>query len=132
MNMPFLLLGFFDDIRVARVCIRVRGPIWFLLSLLAFVFAFVAFAAFAFSALALFGATWRPSSLRSLVTTPFAFKLALLSFAFALWGTTRLILLTLPALIGSVSLLPAVVTKPAGLGPKTQGLHTVEAAPRSR
>ena len=26
MNMPFLLLSFFDDIRVARVCIRVRGP----------------------------------------------------------------------------------------------------------
>ena len=27
MDMPFLLLSFFDDIRVARVCIRVRGPI---------------------------------------------------------------------------------------------------------
>ena len=26
MNMPFLLLSFVDDIRVARVCIRVRGP----------------------------------------------------------------------------------------------------------
>ena len=26
MNMPFLLLSFFDDIRVARVCIRARGP----------------------------------------------------------------------------------------------------------
>ena len=26
MNMPFLLLSFFEDIRVARVCIRVRGP----------------------------------------------------------------------------------------------------------
>ena len=67
-----------------------------------------------------------PTWPRFLLSLPLG--LALLSFAFALLGTTALILLTLPALIGSVFLLPAVVTKL--LRPKTQGLRRSDSATR--